>query len=76
MPESYHEWLDRELVKDHEADPESFRQPIITMPTESDAELLARIEYLKRADWLGSWGTRHLSIAQAEATSRKIKIDR
>jgi len=30
MPESYHEWLDRELVKDHEADPESFRQPIIT----------------------------------------------
>jgi len=47
------------------------------MDTElTDAELLARIEYLKRADWLGSWGTRHLSIAQAEATTRKIKHDR
>jgi len=32
MPDSYHEWKDRELLLDHEANPESFRQPIITKP--------------------------------------------
>lgn len=30
-----------------------------------------RIAYLKRAKWLGSWGERELSIAEAEATRLK-----
>jgi hypothetical protein len=32
MPDPYHEWADRELVKDHEVNPEAFRKPIITKP--------------------------------------------
>jgi len=42
----------------------------------TDAELLARIEYLKTAKHLGSWGARQLSICEAAATSRKLKYNR
>ena len=33
MSDPYHEWSDRELVKDHEENPESFRLPINTTMT-------------------------------------------
>lgn len=42
----------------------------------TNEELLERIEYLKNADHLGSWGKIKLSESLAEATKRKIKIDR
>ena len=81
MSDPYHEWLDRELVKDHEADPEPFRQPLNYPPMKptpklTDDELIERIEYLRNADHLGSWGKIKLSESLAEATKRKIKIDR
>ena len=39
----------------------------------SDEELLDKIATLQKADYLGSWGQRELSIAEAEATRRKLK---
>ena len=45
-------------------------------PELTDDELIERIEYLRNADHLGSWGKIKLSESLAEATKRKIKIDR
>ena len=69
MSESYQRWDDKELMKDHEANPESFRQ----WREPSDAELIERIEYLRIARHLGTWGERELSKSEAQATARKIK---
>jgi hypothetical protein len=84
MPESYQSWRDRDLIREYEADPESFRKPLFniepntTMQTEitkkSDADLLESIRYLKTATHLGSWGALELSKAQAEATRRKLNL--
>ena len=81
MHDPYQEWRDRELVKDHEANPVPFREPLnlrTMKPTNqlTDEELIERIEYLKNADHLGSWGKIKLSESLAEATKRKLKIDR
>lgn len=42
----------------------------------TDAALLELIETLRKAGYLGSWGQRELSKAEAIATSRKLKTKR
>jgi len=44
------------------------------LTTCTDSELIERIEYLKASTHLGALGDLYLSILQAEATKRKIKL--
>ena len=69
MSESYQSWDDKELMKDHEANPESFRQ----WREPSDTELIERIKYLRKSTHLGSLGQRYLLEYEAKSTARKIK---
>ncbi len=75
MPEGYHAWKDRELLLDHEADPESFRQPIITKPM-THAQIVAgysdnAIEgIIHKLTISGQW-TERLNAAKAEIYRRE-----
>ena len=80
MSDPYQSWADDELIKDQIAHPETFQTvniPAFRHVTQlTNPELIERIATLEKADYLGTWGKTKLSESYAEATRRKLKLDR
>jgi hypothetical protein len=70
MSESYESWRDRELLREYEADPESFREPLYFIMT--DRQLIDRIRDLRKLAWVSKWHRERLAEYENEARQRKL----